>query len=70
MGQHLRDITNANLHKAVGKHFNGKGHRVSDFECSIAEKVFDPDPMIMTVREQYWIRKFNAKYKGMNKNKC
>ena len=38
MVQHCRDITNANLHKAVGDHFNGKGHKVSDFECSIVKK--------------------------------
>ena len=69
MGQHRRDITNSNLHKAVGEHFDGNGHKVSDFECSILEKVFDPDPMILTVREHYWIRKFNVRYKGMNRIK-
>ena len=70
MGQHRRDITNQNLHKAVGEHFNRKGHKVSDFECSILEKVFDKDPMLLAVREQYWIRKFNVKYKGINHNQC
>ena len=70
MGQHRRDIINQNLHKAVGEHFNRKGHKVSDFECSILEKVLDPDPMLLSVREQYWIRKFNVKYKGINLNQC
>ena len=54
----------------VGEHFNRKGHKVSDFECSILEKVFDKDPMLLSVREQYWIRKFNVKYKGINHNQC
>ena len=68
MGQHRRDVTNLNLHRAVGQHFNLKGHKLSDFECSILEKVHDKDPMVLSVREQYWIRKYNVKYKGINKN--
>ena len=68
MGQHRRDVTNQNLHKGVGYHFNLKGHKLSDFECSILEKVHDKDPMLLAIREQYWIRKYNVKYKGINKN--
>ena len=68
MGQHRGDVTNQNLHKAIGAHFNFKGHKLSDFECSILEKVHDKDPMVLSVREQYWIRKYNVKYKGINKN--
>ena len=69
MGQHRRDVTNLNLHRAISAHFNSKGHKLSDFECSILEKVFYPDPMLLAVREQYWIRVFNVKYKGINKYK-
>ena len=68
MGQHRRDVTNENLHKAMGEHFNRKGHKLSDFECSILEKVHNKDPMLLSVREQYWIRRFNVKHKGINKN--
>ena len=70
MGQHRRDVTNLQLHKTIGRHFNLKGHKLSDFECTILEKVHDPDPMVLAVREQYWIRIFNAKYKGLNINQC
>ena len=56
--------------QSSGRHFNLKGHKLSDFECTILEKVHDKDPMVLAVREQYWIRKFNAKYKGLNINQC
>ena len=36
---------------------------------TIVEKVFNKDPMFLTVREEFWIRQFNSKYKGMNRNK-
>ena len=42
---------------------------MSDFECSILEKAHNKDPMVLSVREEIWIRKFNTKYKGLNKNK-
>ena len=70
MGQHRSYVTKKQLFKATGEHFNSLAHRLSDFECSILEKVHNKDPMFLTVREEYWIRKFNTKYKGMNKNKC
>ena len=38
------------------------------FECSILEKVHDKDPMVLAVKEQYWIRRYNVKHKGINKN--
>ena len=69
MGQHRSYVTKNQLFKATGEHFNSLAHRLSDFECSILEKVHNKDPMFLTVREEYWIRKFNTKYKGMNKNK-
>ena len=68
MCQHRGDVTNQRYHKAIGEHFNRKGHKLSDFECSILEKVHDKDPMVLAIREQYWIRKYNVKYKGINKN--
>ena len=69
MGQHRSYVSNRNLEKATGEHFNKRGHRLADFECSIIEKVHEKDPMFLSVREEYWIRRFNTKYKGMNKNK-
>ena len=53
-------------YKAIEAHFNSKGHKLSYFECSILEKVHDKDPMVLAIREQYWI----CKYKGVNLNQC
>ena len=61
--------TGPNLEKAVGAHFNGPGHKVSDMSVTILEKVWNKDPMFLTVREEFWIKKMNTKYKGMNRNR-
>ena len=57
------------LDKATGEHFNRPGHKCADMGVTIVEKVFNKDPMFLTVREEFWIRQFNSKYKGMNRNK-
>ena len=69
MSQHRNYVINKQLQKSTGEHFNRRGHKLADFECSILEKVHDRDPMVLSVREEHWIRKFNVKYKGMNKNR-
>ena len=69
MSQHRNYILKRQLEKATGEHFNSGAHKISDFECSIIEKVINKDPMYLAVREEFWIRKFNTKYKGINKNK-
>ena len=53
--------------KVTGAHFNLPGHSVSDMKITVVEKVFNPDPMIREQREKYYINKFQAKYKGMNR---
>ena len=69
MGQHRNYVTKKQIEKATGEHFNSRGHRLSDFECTIIEKIYSKDPMYLSVREEFWIRKFNTKYKGLNRNK-
>ena len=61
--------TGPSLEKAVGAHFNGPGHKVSDMSMTILEKVWNEDPMYLAVREEFWINKMNSKHKGMNRNK-
>ena len=36
---------------------------------TILEKAWNRDPMFLTVREEFWIKKMNTKYKGMNRNR-
>ena len=36
---------------------------------TILEKVYSKDPMVLAVREQHWIKLFNTKYRGVNRNK-
>ena len=61
--------TGPNLDKAIGAHFNGPGHKVSDMSVTILEKVWSKDPMVLAVREEMWIRLLNSKYHGINRNR-
>ena len=62
-------VANKMLHKATGEHFNKPGHKISDMIMTIIEKVHSNDPMVLSVREEHWIRKGNTKYRGINRNK-
>ena len=41
---------------------------LSDMRVTILEKIYNPDPNYREERESMWIRKFNTKYKGINRN--
>ena len=66
--QHQGYIRNSDLLIATGEHFNQRGHSLSDMRVTILEKNYSSDPNYRKERESMWIRKFNSKYKGMNKN--
>ena len=68
--EHIGSVKNEQLEKATGFHFNLKGHSVSDMEFSIIEKVFSQDPRVRKERESLFIKNFNIKHKGINKNYC
>ena len=56
-----------NLSKTTGAHFNEKGHSVSDMEITIIEKLFIGDPQFRKQREKMYIKKFNTRYRRLNK---
>ena len=39
--------TRPDLNKAIGAHYNGPGHKVSDVSVTILEKVYSKDPMVL-----------------------
>ena len=65
--EHKAYVTNKQLTKATGAHYNIPGHNVSDMKVIILEKVYSSDPLVRKEREELFIRKFNTKYKGLNK---
>ena len=60
-------VTSKHLTKATGAHLNIPGHRVSNMKVTIIEKVHSMDPLVRKEREELFIRKFNTKYRGLNK---
>ena len=65
--EHKGYVTNKNLTKATGSHFNERGHSVSDMEITILEKVFSDNPQFRKQREKMYINKFNTRYRGLNR---
>ena len=65
--EHKAYVTNKQLTKATGAYYNIPGHNVSDMKVIILEKVYSSDPLVRKEREELFIRKFNTKYKGLNK---
>ena len=65
--EHKAYVMSRHLGKATGIHFNLSGHSVSDMKVTILEKVHSLDPLVRKEREDLFIRKFNTKYKGLNK---
>ena len=53
--------------KATGYHFNLPGHSESDMRITVVEKVLSKDPFMREEREKFYINKFEAKFKGMNR---
>ena len=68
MGQHRGYINNKNLEKSTGSHFSQSNHKLSDMKVSIIEKVQKKDRFYLLEKEKHYIRKFNVKYCGMNRN--
>ena len=72
---HIKDLSNKHpsylkkrdLNKACGAHFSSRGHSVHDMKVSILEKVHSDDELLREERESMFIRDFNCKYKGINR---
>ena len=67
-GQHQEYVNKRDVSKATGHHFNERGHSVLDMRVTILEKLFNKDVNYRKERESMWIRKFNTKYKGINRS--
>ena len=68
MSQHRGYVNNKKIEKATGYHFSQKNHSVADMKFSIIEKIYNKNRYYLLEKEKHYIRKFNTKYKGMNRN--
>ena len=65
--EHVRYIKNVNVSQATGQHFSQRNHNITDFSIAILEKVETSDTLYIEEREREWIKKFNYKYRGINR---
>ena len=57
ISQHRDYIKNRDFKQPTGRHFNQRGHSLSDFSATILEKVYNPDKLVREQRESNFIRK-------------
>ena len=60
---HRGYVTSRDFSQPTGRHFNSRGHSISDMRVVIVEKVFSEDRLVREERESEFIRKFNSKAK-------
>ena len=60
-------VTSKQTDKATGEHFNLPGHSVANLKVSIIEQVKFNSDLYRKEREEFYIRKFNTLYEGMNR---
>ena len=58
-----------NSSNAIGEHFNGPGHSMANMNILALEKVFTKGTALIEKRESFYINKFEAEYKGLNRKK-
>ena len=64
---HHMYIKNKNLSQPTGKHFNSRGHSLTDLRFVILERVMsDEKELLREERESHYIHLSNTKYRGMN----
>ena len=66
LSQHIGYIKCCNILQPTGRHFNLKGHSLSNMNVTVLENVKKKDIYYRKERESYFIRKFNTYYEGMN----
>ena len=66
--EHVRYIENDSVSQATGQHFSQRNHNITDFSIAILEKVETSDTLYIEEREREWIKKFNCKYRGINRS--
>ena len=64
--EHLGYINTNRTDQPAGRHFNMRGHTISDMRVVVLGRVLKQDPAYRKERESHLIRKFNTFYKGMN----
>ena len=65
--EHLGYVKSDKISEPSGGHFNLAGHKLSDIEGIVLEKVRNGNPYILRAREELMIKKFDSFNFGLNK---
>ena len=65
--EHHRDVTNKDVKKPCGQHFNNPGHSTADMIVIAVEQVLPKeDTLLRKNRESYWINQYQSVDHGAN----
>ena len=67
LAEHRGYITNQDVNTATGAHHNLPGHSMADLKVTILEQTKSSDEDYRMERENFFVRKFDAFNKGLNK---
>ena len=68
LSSHRSDVRTQKIN-AIGEHFNGPGHSISDMRFLPFEKITQNDETLIGSREEFWIQKKQSYEKGINRQK-
>ena len=64
---HISYIRQKKLNEPAGKHFNLKGHGLQHMKGLLIENVRSNDPLILKIREEFYIDRFDTFQNGLNR---
>ena len=69
IADHCGHVLNKRTDKSTGGHFNLPGHSLADLRVTIIEQTKGRSSEYRKQREDYFIRRFDTLYRGLNKQK-
>ena len=69
LADHRGYVSNGDISKSTGAHFNLPGHSLADLRVTVIEQTRGKNTEYRKEREHYAIRKFDTFYHGMNRQK-
>ena len=69
LADHRGYVSNGDISKSTGAHFNLPGHSLADLRVTVIEQTRGKNTEYRKEREHYAIRKFDTYYHGMNRPK-
>lgn len=65
---HISYVRTEKTSEVSGEHFPQKGHKLEHMKGLLIEKAHNPDPVALSVREKYYVNKFDSYKRRLNRD--